>query len=101
AAGAVLIPARHTALQSDEGSARHSALRCRPRQRGQVVDLNKPPCSSFHRLARRAVLFNSVQRPAGHDRMLQNMELHTIKSTLAASWVALTLILALVTQATG
>jgi len=33
--------------------------------------------------------------------MLQNMELHTIKNTLAASWVALTLILALVTQATG
>jgi hypothetical protein len=52
-------------------------------------------------LAHRAVLFNSVQRPVRHDGTLQHMELHTIKRTIAAAWVVLMLIVALMTQVTG
>jgi hypothetical protein len=47
------------------------------------------------------VLFNSGQRPARRDGMLQHMELHTIKRTIAASWVALAVIVALMSQITG
>jgi hypothetical protein len=43
-------------------------------------------------------LFNPAQRPAWHGGILQSMELHTIKKTVAASWVALTLIVAIVAQ---
>jgi hypothetical protein len=46
------------------------------------------------------VLFNSVQRPVRHDGTLQHMELHTIKRTIAAAWVVLTLIAALMVQVT-
>jgi hypothetical protein len=55
--------------------------------------------SSFT-VSRVDVLFNSGQRPAWDDRMLSHMELHTIKRTIAGSWVALTLIIALMSQIT-